>query len=223
MRPVDAASLVIVRNRREVLMGLRSSRHVFVPQQYVFPGGRVDAGDGRVAAPFALSEHSRQRLERSASAARSRAIAMAAVRETWEETGLLLGKPPAQTLRTRSPSWRPFYRQGLVPALQHMDYFARAITPPNNVRRFDARFFATDARHCAGRLRSNGELENLHWVPLADTAGLPMIGITRLVLALVQEALGDSEARRRAVAVEPAVARYELVEQHTLPPNLLGG
>ncbi|GAB3273203.1 NUDIX hydrolase [Parahaliea aestuarii] len=221
MRPVDAASLVIVRNRREVLMGLRSARHAFVPQQYVFPGGRVDAGDARVPTPFSLQESTRQRLEHSVSAARGRAIAMAAVRETWEETGLLLGKPPQQPLRTRSPSWRPFYRQGLAPALHRMDYFARAVTPPNNVRRFDARFFLADARHCAGQLRSNGELEDLHWVTFSQAAKLPMIGITRLVLALVQETCGDQNARRQAIAAEPAVAHYELVEQHPPSPHIL--
>lgn len=219
MKPVDAASLVIVRNRCEVLMGLRSSRHVFVPQQYVFPGGRVDAGDARVPTPFALTDPVQQRLGRSLTVARSRGVAMAAVRETWEETGLLLARPLETPLRTRSPGWKAFYREGLAPALDRVSYFARAITPPNNVRRFDARFFLADARHCLGSLRSNGELENLQWVNFADAGKLPMIGITRLVLSLAQEAVGAGPATGAGPNVAPEVIERELVEQHPVSLN----
>lgn len=186
MRPVDAATLIILRNRREVLMGVRSTEHVFVPGHYVFPGGRVDAGDARVPAPVRLRKTVQEKLTQSASPARARALAMAAVRETFEETGLLLGRRTAQPLTTRSPGWRAFYRRGLVPALDRLDYIARAITPPDNVRRFDARFFLADARHVQGELRGNGELHDLQWVPLAETPDLPMIGITRLVLELLR-------------------------------------
>ncbi|TXS94227.1 NUDIX domain-containing protein [Parahaliea maris] len=219
MKPVDAASLVIVRDRREVLMGLRSSRHVFAPQQYVFPGGRVDAGDSRVPAPFTLPVPVQRRLSRSVTAARGRGIAMAAVRETWEETGLLLARPLASPLRTRSPGWRSFYNKGLAPALDRVSYFARAITPPNNVRRFDARFFVADACHCVGSLRGNGELENLHWVSFADADNLPMFGITRAVLSLVRCALDTAPVPGTAPEVAPEVIERELVEQHpvTLP------
>ena len=48
LRPRDAATLIIIRDRRQVLLGLRSAGHVFMPHNYVFPGGRVDAGDARV-------------------------------------------------------------------------------------------------------------------------------------------------------------------------------
>ena len=51
VRPKDAATLIIYRQRRnklEVLMGRRHRKHKFLPQRYVFPGGRVDPQDSKV-------------------------------------------------------------------------------------------------------------------------------------------------------------------------------
>lgn len=214
MRPVDAATLIILRNRREVLMGVRSHRHAFLPHHYVFPGGRVDAGDARVAAPIALRPEVASRLCRAASPARARALAMAAVRETWEETGLLLGEPVERPLSTRSPGWRPLFQQNVVPALHRLDYLARAITPPGQVRRFDARFFLVDADHVQGELRGNGELEDLHWVDLRDTGHLPVISITELVLALLRRQLGLEADSVRDAALYRRLEGVELVEHH---------
>ena len=150
MSPRDAATLIITRDDREVLLGVRTAHHVFMPHCYVFPGGRVDPGDSRVATPFQLRADVEAKLTESVTAARARGLAMAAVRETFEETGLILGAPTAQPLRTRSPHWQPFFATGMVPALDRLDYFSRAITPPNQVRRFDARFFTVDARYVSG-------------------------------------------------------------------------
>ena len=49
-RPRDAATLILVRGGREVMMGQRSKGHVFMPDKWVFPGGRVDPGDARAKA-----------------------------------------------------------------------------------------------------------------------------------------------------------------------------
>lgn len=212
MRPVDAATLVVLRDQREVLMGLRSAGHVFVPNQYVFPGGRVDAGDARVPAPIALSAATPTRLARSVGCARARAIAMAAVRETFEETGLVLGRPGPAPVTTRSPAWRPFYQQGVVPALDRLHYFARAITPPGNPRRFDARFFLADARDLRGTLRGNGELHDLRWVHLQEAAALPMIGITRVIMELLRETFVPTVASRQNPENLGKVMERELVE-----------
>jgi 8-oxo-dGTP pyrophosphatase MutT (NUDIX family) len=153
----------MVRDNREVLLGVRSAGHVFMPHMYVFPGGRVDAGDARVACPRKLRPEVLARLTASCSPARARALAMTAVRETFEETGLVLGHRVRTPPATRSAGWQPFFGAGFVPALDRMDYVARAITPPNEVRRYDARFFLVDADHMSGELRGNGELEDLHW------------------------------------------------------------
>ena len=194
MRPRDAATLIIVRDKREVLLGVRSAGHVFMPHLYVFPGGRIDAGDARVPCPRPLRPEVEAKLTKSATAARARALAMTAVRETFEETGLILGEPTAVPIRTRSPHWQPFFGLDLVPALDKLDYVARAITPPNRVRRYDARFFMVDARHVSGELAGNGELEDLRWVNLEAANRLALSPITELVLNLLRRRLsGEPE------------------------------
>ncbi len=198
MRPQDAATLIIVRQHREVLLGVRSAAHVFMPHMYVFPGGRVDPGDARVACPRPLHPNVESRLLRSLTPARARAVAMTAVRETFEETGLLLGHEASPSVRTRSPHWRPFFARGVVPALDKLDYVARAITPPGQVRRYDARFFLADAEDFSGELRGNGELEDLRWVDFDAAAELALSPITELVLQLLRRRLqGDLEGHGR--------------------------
>lgn len=189
MRPRDAATLIIVRDNREVLLGVRSSSHVFMPHMYVFPGGRVDAGDARVQCPVALRTEVEAKLTRSVSPARARALAMTAVRETFEETGLVIGQRAAVPVRSASPHWKPFFALGVVPALDKLDYVARAVTPPNNLRRFDARFFLVDAIHTSGELKGNGELEDLRWVDLKQAHRLALSPITELVLNVLSERL----------------------------------
>lgn len=195
MRPRDAATLILVRDQREVLLGVRSAGHAFMPHMYVFPGGRVDPGDSRVCSPVALKKDVERRLCRSVTTARARALAMTAIRETFEETGLILGRKVRQPLRSRSVHWQPFFSRGVVPALDKLDYVARAITPPRQVRRYDARFFLADAAHAEGTLQGNGELEDLRWVSLHSAHRLALSPITALVLQLLKRRItGKPEA-----------------------------
>jgi 8-oxo-dGTP pyrophosphatase MutT (NUDIX family) len=195
LKPRDAATLIIVRRQREVLLGVRSAGHVFMPHLYVFPGGRVDPGDARVPCPRPLRPEVESKLLRSTSSARARALAMTAVRETFEETGLIVGAPVRLPVRTRSPQWKPFFNLNRVPALDRLDYVARAITPPNRVRRYDARFFMVDAKHVTGELKGNGELEDLRWVEMHSARRLALSPITRLVLELLARRItGHPEA-----------------------------
>ncbi len=198
MRPRDAATLIIVRDNREILLGVRSAGHVFMPHLYVFPGGRVDAGDARVPAPVSLRPKVEAKITCSTSVARARAIAMTAVRETFEETGLILGRAVASPPLTRSAHWQPFYETCHVPALDKLDYVARAITPPNNVRRYDARFFLVDAKWMSGDLKGNGELEDLRWVSLDKAAALDLSPITEMILQALDKRLrGDKTANTK--------------------------
>ena len=172
-RPIDAASLVLVRRvagECQVLMGRRAPGHRFLPDVYVFPGGRVDRGDHRVVAGAALRESTHRALSDVCSRARAHALAVAAVRETWEETGLVLGE---------------LHDNGLRPALERLDYIARAITPRDFPIRFHARFFMADAAYAGGALRGNGELLDLGWRPLAACLALPVADITEFVLGEV--------------------------------------
>lgn len=193
--PLNAATLIIVRDGAEVLMGIRHSNHVFMPNKYVFPGGRLDEEDHRAHRPVPLHSSVRAKLEKRADAGLAAPLAMAAVRETFEETGLALGKPGSidrSSLESAGESWAAFFGLGLVPALDQLRFLARAVTPPGGPRRFDSRFFMTDSRHMHGELRSNGELLDLRWVPIEESFGLDLPHITRHVLKLLQMRLATS-------------------------------
>ncbi len=191
VRPQDAASLILVRDgpgEPEVLMGRRQSRMTFMPDVYVFPGGKLDAGDGSVRAASPLDAGIIRHLAVAGSARRAQALAIAAVRETFEETGLLLGQPgDAGGLDT--PAWAAFKQAGLAPALDKLCYVTRAITPTFSPIRFHARFFLADTAHVRGVLGGSGELLDLRWVPLSEANRLPIADVTVFVLGEVQRLL----------------------------------
>ncbi len=163
-------------------MGRRPRRNAFMPDQYVFPGGGVEPCDRWVRPATELRAGVAARLARAATPARARSLAAAAVRETMEETGLMLGLPDPEPDRPVRPEWQPFRSAGLAPALDRLDYIYRAVTPPGLPRRFNARFFLARAEDARGALGGNGELLDLRWVPLAETHTLPLPHITGVVL-----------------------------------------
>src|SRR5690606_37996210 len=111
-RPKDAATVILYRQSSknvEILMGERSSSHSFMPNTYVFPGGRVDAQDSRVRPASDLREDVLHRLLRGGcTESRARALGIAAVRETFEETGLRLAGSYGEPPRSRSSIWENF-------------------------------------------------------------------------------------------------------------------
>jgi len=196
VRPKDAATLIIVRRdagQPMVLMGKRSAGHKFMPNQFVFPGGRVDPGDGRLKPPCDLHPAVLKRLSIGCSESRARALAMAAIRETYEETGLILGEPDSPTMKTRSPQWREFLQHNVNPRLDTLHFIARAITPPYRNRRFDARFFMAEADLIQGEVheapQGSGELLGIHWVSLQEAQALELPNITRTILKEVERRL----------------------------------
>jgi 8-oxo-dGTP pyrophosphatase MutT (NUDIX family) len=198
VRPKDAATLVVVRRDGRVpriLMGKRAAGHKFMPNKFVFPGGRVDHGDSRLRPPLDLHPAVMTRLTRHCSETRARALAMAAIRETYEETGLVLGEPESPTLRSRSPHWRAFLQHDVNPRLDTLHFVARAITPPYRSKRFDARFFMADAELIQGDVHSepggSGELLEIHWVTLRNALALELPNITRMVLGEVERRLKE--------------------------------
>ncbi len=204
-RPRDAATLVLlrqVRGKTTVLMGLRHGKHKFMPDQWVFPGGRVDRADGYAHSASELRNHVSNSLARTSSPPRARALAMAAVRETFEETGLILGKPvnevPNLVPEKAAPSWRPFYEAGFAPCLEDLEYVYRAVTPPFRPIRFNARFFLADGSNLHGKLQGDGELLNLKWVPIPKAIELQTPPIQQIVLeALPGLVDADGKIRRR--------------------------
>lgn len=194
-RPRNAATLLLVRHdgpAPRVLMGRRSRGHDFMPDKWVFPGGRIHPADYRVPAADALPDATRQGLESGAPATLARALAMTAIRETFEETGLAVGVPSAARVRG---TWAPFFAAGFAPSLAGLTYLARAITPPMRHKRFDARFLMADA----ARLPTldpvgNGELDELAWFTLPDARGLDLPTVTRTVIDTAEARLSGSAA-----------------------------
>ncbi len=208
VRSVDGASVVLVRGRGakvEVLMGRRRPRAAFLPNIYVFPGGRVDPADYDVPGGIELRPDVAWRLARRCGASPAPALAMASIRETHEETGFLLGDPGAQHDAPRdatSPIWRAFAQARATPAFTRLEYVARAITPTYMPRRFNTRFFMVDARHAMGELRQGGELLDLRWVSLnGGWKNLNVVDVTEFVLGAVRERLALPPGRRAALPV----------------------
>lgn len=193
-RPKDASTLILARggSRPEVLMGRRAPGHVFMASKWVFPGGRVERSDASAAFATDLPAADAARLSREVPVRRARALALAAVRETFEETGLLLAAaaPPASV----PGPWREFRALGALPDLAALAYVARAITPPGRTRRFDARFFMADASALLHPepTAGSGELDEIAWIPLDDARGLDLPAITRFVLGEIAERLSGA-------------------------------
>lgn len=174
VRPRSAASLIVVRKSggvAQVLLGRRVSRHRFLPNVFVFPGGRLDADD-HLTEPVRHLPATTVQAMRHATADIARALAVAAVRETFEETGLAFGEMEGERFR---------------PDLGALGYFARAITPSSSPIRFHARFFIMNAEEATGTLGGSGELADLDWYPLDRALTLPLADVTEFILGEVRD------------------------------------
>lgn len=182
----DAATIIVLRNRRDdpsVLMGQRGAGAAFMPGKFVFPGGAVDQGDTAIDVG-ALPDPCGARLAED-SLVPPPALAAAAIRELWEETGQILGR--AADWADAPQGWRGFAGTGHRPCGRALQYFFRAVTPQGRPRRFDARFFLVDAAHLASDPddfgRAEDELSHLQWVPLHKARDFDLPFITQVVLA----------------------------------------
>ena len=194
LRPREAATLIVLDRSRKtprVLMGRRNERLAFMGGKFVFPGGRIEPSDRRMPVAGALSQRADDALRAKLPRAPhhlGRSLALAAIRETYEETGLLIGTRdygPPET--TPEGAWQAFFEEGVMPDLEALHLVARAITPPKRPRRFDTRFFAVDRRSVAaerpGLVGPDSELTELAWVTLDDARKkLELPRITRVVL-----------------------------------------
>jgi 8-oxo-dGTP pyrophosphatase MutT (NUDIX family) len=178
-RPKNAATLILLRRdgpEPRLLLGRRQAGHVFMPDKWVFPGGRVDRADFRAPVAASLRPEAAELVTRTGarSAGLPQALAVAAVRETWEEAGLVLGR---------------FESDQLLPDLSALALAAHAVTPPGRVRRFDARFFTADASALQSleRTPGTGELEQIAWFTFEEARALDLPSITRFVVAELAE------------------------------------
>lgn len=194
IRPADAATLILVdRSARapRILLGRRNPRLRFMPGKFVFPGGRLDAEDRRMPVFGMLDSESERRLNTRVSRpspGRGRALALTAIRETFEETGLLIGTREAGVPQSSSSAWSAFVEAEVFPDLEALTFVARAVTPPGRSRRFDTRFFMAEASSIAHRIEGavgpDAELVELDWFSFADARKAEVPSIT---LAIIEE------------------------------------
>jgi len=193
VRPRDAASLILLRGEGdeiEVLAGLRPLHVKFMPGVYVFPGGAIDPLDRVAWCVESGTESLGPRLAR---------CARAAVRETWEEAGVLVGRaaaapPPAAS--TAAPIEQAYRERGLVAAMDLLTYVGRAITPSHSSRRFNTRFFLGEGGNVFGEPAESEELEDVGWHPIGREPLASFRDVTRFMLA-------------RAIALRGGTARGE--------------
>ena len=197
-KPRAAASLILLRGEGDnlsVLMGRRHATARFMPGVYVFPGGAVDLDDHQVIPATALDPHITAGLKVRGNDQRAQALAIAAVRETYEETGLMLGAPGALG-KIESSSWSPWRQQAIAPDLARLRLVGRAITPVQFPIRFNARFFFAWGEPLYGEIRGNGELEAIGWKPLAEISQLPLADVQAFMLEHLQAQLRDQHKHR---------------------------
>ncbi len=193
----DAATVIALRHRANdphVLMGQRGASAAFMPNKFVFPGGAVDRADADIPLARPLPALCAARLAEDCTQDITHALATAAIRELWEETGLILGE--AGNWPNEVPDdWKSYADTGHLPSAHTLQFVFRAITPPGRPRRFDARFFLLDADEIASDpddfSAACDELSHLQWVPLAKVRDFDLPFITEVVLAEIAARVGD--------------------------------
>src|SRR5437867_11207606 len=194
VRPRDAASLILLRGAGrdlELLAGRRPGHVKFMPGVYVLPGGAIDRDDNRLWRVETGGEHLPPRLRRSA---------RAALRETWEEVGVLVGRRGAARPvdgHGLAPIEAAYAGRGIAAAFDTLTYVGRAITPTPVFRRFNTRFFLGDATAVFGDPVSSDELEDGGWHPVGRRPLAPFRDVTQFMLTQAI-ALREGKAAREA-------------------------
>jgi 8-oxo-dGTP pyrophosphatase MutT (NUDIX family) len=234
MEPQAAATVMIGREGSagvEFFMLRRSSRSVFMPDVFVFPGGRVEAQD--------RTPRARRRLAGTTQALDS-AFVHAAIRETFEECGLLFAAGPVDegalaTARAGILAGTSTFSDMLEEFQAHVDaaalrYFSRWITPPSETRRFDTHFFV--ARGPAGQAARADAVETHDglWITAADALARCASGTFALIYPTIKhlervaafgslDALLDYAARK---PIHPVLPSAQDDHTFTIPPALEG-
>ena len=196
-RPRDAATLLVLDTsgrEAKLLMGQRHHNMKFMPGKFVFPGGRVEPQDYLATIGCRMPSPVAAKLVRGVKGAphrqRAYALAHAALRETQEETGIVIG----------SGANLPGKAEPVRPDFSAFRFLARAITPARRSRRFDTRFFVVSADQITSRGPiTDGEFTAVEWFTLSDARQQNLPDITRLILSDLEYsmetgALGDPDA-----------------------------
>ncbi|UGQ11201.1 NUDIX domain-containing protein [Yinghuangia sp. ASG 101] len=220
----DAATIVVLRERAgrlEVFLMRRQASMAFAGGMHVFPGGGVQESDFDETVPWAGTP-AREWAERFRCDARlARALVVAAVRETFEETGVLLAGPDTATVveDTRAPGFQEartrleagdisfgalLRERGLVLRADLLGAWAHWITPEFEPRRYDTRFFVALLPKGQSERGLAGEADRALWLPAdeawrqADAGELHMMPPTRHTLRALRGMTADGVMREAA-------------------------
>ena len=258
--PVDAASVLLLRDSDEglqVLLMRRAQASQVLGGAYVFPGGKVDAEDHAPEMLQSLSEPPERLLARlhetTLEPARAAGLFMAALREAFEESGVLAGQDgdgPALAAKLRgqvdSLGWHQSLRQAGQPLrTEALLPWSRWITPRQPAvtnKRFDTRFFV--ARICDDQEASHDNFETTDSVWLTPLQALTRYAggeidlVAPQIMSLyelkahrtVDEALTEARARAPAL-IEPhpfdqdgqRILCYPGDAQHPVPTRAMRG
>lgn len=188
VRPKNASSLILVKytdQEIKILLGRRSSKARFMPGAWVFPGGVLDRNDFKSQNSSKLDKKIISRLAVANKSKTADALAITAIRETAEETGLMLGKNTGTAVNNNFKNYNglnSLYSAGLEPYIEKLYYLGRAITPTFSPIRFHARFFVADAKYLCGKIRTTNELTKIEWIPIKNATDLPMADVTEFMV-----------------------------------------
>jgi 8-oxo-dGTP pyrophosphatase MutT (NUDIX family) len=211
-RPKPSATLMIIRRdgpKPRILMGRRHAGHDFMPERWVFPGGRVDRGDWSAPSASDLRPEVQAMFDAHLKPGLGRALALAAVRESWEEAGLLLARPAPP--RPGAGPWRGFLAAGALPDLSAIEILGRAITPPKVGKRFDAWALTADAERLISldRQPDCGELEEIAWFEFEEALELKLARVTRVFVTAAAAQLDGRPQPRPFIRYRQGAARID--------------
>jgi|TARA_B110000196_G_C20928055_1_gene558604 8-oxo-dGTP pyrophosphatase MutT (NUDIX family) len=194
--PRESASLIVIRknsNSIEILMGKRNSFHKFMPNKIVFPGGKLDEIDVKVSNQVKKLPEFKKLLSSDIQLRNHLAHYFCALREAYEETGVIIGCDNYSFLNDDNNKLR---KLSDYPRVGNIKLIARAITPPHSRIRFDNRFFLVNSKYITkySRVNSN-ELLDIDWYNLDKAINLDIPPITKRILKLLKINIRISEER----------------------------
>lgn len=247
--PRDAATVMLLRPSAdgglEVYLLRRRSSMAFAPGAFVFPGGSADTRDADTEVGWAGPDAAEWGRLLDAPADLARVLVCAAVRETFEESGVLLAGPTADTVvgSTAGQDWEAgraalldgslslaglLAGQGLVLRSDLLRPWSRWITPVTEERRYDTRFFAAALPPGQGAWDASGETDGAGWFRPAEALAaarrgelmlLPPTAVTLGELEACRDVAAALTARRRITALIPEVVVADGAVWLTVPPG----
>ena len=234
-----AATLILARAATEsfeIMMLKRTAKAAFASGMYVFPGGRIDASDSDPAlAPYIAEPRDNQHAQIAALGEDWLGAYVAAIRETFEEAGILMAKHANGSWVTLPPKTIAKTRQSLHQGelsmadlcraydarltINELNFYNRWTTPPGRPRRFDTRFFVGEAPPMAEGVEDGEETTDAVWITPSKALEEHRAGRFDLMSVTVKQLSAITEYKDLK-ALKMALSRQDSFP-HYQPPDYL--